>query len=315
MQPVLESFTVGDAVITKIPELSLEMFDAEALYPGVGSASVAANLAEMAPGSFDTKSGCLRQSIHAWLVRTPDHVVLVDTATGNDKDRPGVPLFDHLQEPFLDRLRLAGVGPEEVDVVLLTHLHADHVGWNTIRLDERWVPTFPNARYIFSGRERAYNDALSEGGDAAEAVRAEAGLGRMNRLPLPGVYEDSVVPVIAADQAFEIVVDGTEALPGFVFYPTPGHSIDHASIGFSSRSDQALFWGDVMHHPIQFLRPDWNSVFCEFADAATRSRHWAMERAAATGALVLTTHFAESSAGRVARHGNRFVWTFAGGRS
>src|SRR5262249_19539276 len=98
---------------------------------------------------------------------------------------------------------------------------------------------------------------------------------------------------------------------GFSFLPSPGHSIDHACICFNSRGEQALFWGDVMHHPLQFVRPDWNSVFCEFPEAARKSRQWAMNHAAETNALVSTTHFAESSVGRVCREGDRFTWHFA----
>jgi glyoxylase-like metal-dependent hydrolase (beta-lactamase superfamily II) len=134
--------------------------------------------------------------------------------------------------------------------VLHTHLHADHVGWNTRKVDGRWVPTFPNARYLFSGRERAYLAALSASDGSDAAIRAEVKLGRMTHPPLPGVYEDSVLPVIDAGLAREIVVDGTEVVEGFSFLPSPGHSIDHACIRFSSRGEHALFWGDVMHHPI-----------------------------------------------------------------
>jgi glyoxylase-like metal-dependent hydrolase (beta-lactamase superfamily II) len=198
-----------------------------------------------------------------------------------------------------------------VDLVLHTHLHADHVGWNTSKVDGGWVPTFPNARHIFSGRECAYLAALSASDGSDAAIRAEAKLGRMTHLPLSKVYEDSVRPVIDAGLAREIVVDGTEVVEGFSFFPSPGHSIDHACIRFSSRGEYALFWGDVMHHPLQFMKPDWNSVFCEFPDAALKSRRWAMNHAAETDALVFTTHFAESSAGRVSREGDRFAWHFA----
>jgi glyoxylase-like metal-dependent hydrolase (beta-lactamase superfamily II) len=257
----------------------------------------------------------LRQSIHVWLVRTPTRVILVDTGAGNDKDRPNAPSLNHLNGPFLDRLEAAGVRPEEVDLVLLTHLHIDHVGWNTRNVDGRWVPTFPSARYVFSGRERAYLAALSAADGSDAAIRAEAKLGPRPDPLVPGiyegVYEDSVLPVIDAGLAQEIVVDGTEAVEGFSFIPNPGHTIDHACIRFRSRGEQALFWGDVMHHPLQFVRPDWNSVFYEFPDAARKARRWAMNHAAETKALVFTTHFAESSAGRVSRVGDRLTWHFA----
>jgi len=303
-------YHVGNAIITRLPELALEGVDAHVLYPGSDPAVAKAEGRRCGPGSVDPRTGLLRQSVHAWLVRTPSQVILIDTATGNGKDRPGMPLFDHLNEPFLDRLRFAGARPEEVNTVLHTHLHVDHVGWNTRKVDGRWVPTFPNAQTIFSGRERAYSAALAAADGSEAAIRAEAGLGRMVREPACGVYEDSVLPVIEAGLAREVVIDGTEVIEGFRVLPSPGHSIDHASISFTSQGEQALFWGDVMHHPLQFSRPDWNSVYCEFPDAATKARHWAMAHAADTNALVLTTHFAESSAGRVSRDGNRFTWQF-----
>ncbi len=304
------TYRVGDAEIIKIPELALDGVEAAALYPESDPASVSQAIAGLGRGSADPQSGLLRQSIHSWLVRTPSSIVLIDTATGNDKDRPGAPLFDHLNEPYLERLAAAGVYPEQVDLVLLTHLHADHVGWNTRRERERWMPTFPNAHYVFSVRERAYGDALSAADGSDEAVLADAGLGWPARRPLSGVYEDSVRPVIAAGLAQEITVDGSEAVEGFTFLPSPGHSIDHASIRFTSRGEQALFWGDVLHHPVQVAQPDWNSVYCEFPEAARRSRRWAMEHAAQTGALVFTTHFAESSVGRLFQDGDRFSWHF-----
>jgi glyoxylase-like metal-dependent hydrolase (beta-lactamase superfamily II) len=307
---------VGDATVIKIPELALDASDPAFFYPGqVDVPAAAEETRKLWPDSVDPQTGLLRQSIHVWLVRTPTRVILVDTGAGNDKGRPNVPSLNHLNVPFLDRLKAAGVRPEEVDLVLLTHLHIDHVGWNTRKVDGRWVPTFPNARYVFSGRERAYLAALSAADGSDAAFRAAAKLGPRPDPLVPaiyeGVYEDSVRPVIDAGLAQEIVVDGTEAVEGFSFIPNPGHTIDHACIRFSSRGQQALFWGDVMHHPLQFMRPDWNSVFCEFPDAARKARRWAMNHAAETNALVFTTHFAESSAGRVSREGGWLTWHFA----
>jgi glyoxylase-like metal-dependent hydrolase (beta-lactamase superfamily II) len=306
---------VGDATVIKVPELSLDASDPGYFYPGQADLPTAVDeTRKLWPGSVDPRTGLLRQSIHAWLVRTPTRVILVDTGAGNDKDRPNLPSLSHLNVPFLDRLKAAGVGPEEVDLVLLTHLHVDHVGWNTRKVDGRWVPTFPNARYIFSGRERAYLAAQSAADGSDASIRAEPKLGPMLPPRLPwiyeGVYEDSVLPVIDAGLAKEIVVDGTEVVEGISFLPSPGHSIDHACIRLSSRGEQALFWGDVMHHPLQFVRPGWNSGFCEFPEAARKSRRWAMNHAAETSAKVFTTHFAESSVGRVTREGDRLIWHF-----
>lgn len=310
MEHEIITHRVGEASIIRIPELALDAGDAGILYPDSDPAAVAEAARGLGPGSLDPRTGLLRQSIHAWLVRTPNRVVLIDTATGNGKDRPSVPLMHQLNEPFLDRLAAAGVRPEEVHLVLLTHLHADHVGWNTRKADGQWIPTFPNARYIFSAHERAYGAALAAADGSDAAVRAEAGLGPATHSPMSGVYEDSVLPIVADGLAQEITVDGSDVADGFAYLPSPGHSIDHASIRFTSQGEQALFWGDVLHHPLQVARPDWNSVYCEFPEAARRSRSWAMDYAAETGALVFTTHFAESSAGRLSREGERFTWHF-----
>ena len=179
-----------------------------------------------------------------------------------------------------------------------------------VRATGRWRPAFPNARYIFSGRERAYIAAVSAADGLGAAIRAEANLGQMACLPDAEFYWDSIVPVVDAGQAREIVVDGTEVVQGFSYLPSPGHSVDHACISFASRGERALFWGDVMHHPLQFAQLGWNSVYCEFPDAARGARRWAAGHAADTGSLVFTTHFAGSSAGRVSRDGDRFAWTF-----
>ncbi|WP_316176373.1 MULTISPECIES: MBL fold metallo-hydrolase [unclassified Bradyrhizobium] len=307
----ITTYRVGDATITRIFEIGLDAVEGEFLFPGVEADSIVRERGQVGPGSVDPHMGSLRLSIHSWLVRTPERVVLIDTATGNDKERPGAAVLHRLNEPFLDRLRAAGVAPGDVDLVLMTHLHADHVGWNTQLADGRWTPVFPNARYVFSGRERAYLAALSAADGSDAAIRDAAGLGRMLHPPLPGVYEDSVLPIVEAGLAREITVDGSEVVDGFRYLPSPGHSIDHACISLTSRGERALFWGDVMHHPLQVARPDWNSVYCEFPDAARSSRQWALNHAAETGSLVFTTHFAESSAGRISRDDDRFAWQFA----
>ena len=246
------------------------------------------------------------------MVQTPTHTVLIDTATGNDKLRPTAPVFHRLKEPFLERLQAIGVSPETVDFVLLTHLHADHVGWNTRLQDERWVPTFPNARYVFSDREYHYNLALSRERGAVARIQRQAGIGTPRHQPLDGVFEDSVMPIVEAGLDQRIDVDNT-LIEGFRFHATPGHSIDHASISVTSRGETALFWGDVMHHPLQFRRPETNSVYCEFPEAAQQSRHKAMQLAAELNALVFTTHFGDSSVGKVSQQTHGFDWQFIQG--
>lgn len=307
-----ETFFVGDVRIIKLPELALDAVDAAQLFPEGDLQGLLSDAGHWGKRSYDVESGLLRQSIHAWVVQTPTHTVLIDTATGNDKLRPTAPVFHQLKEPFLQRLQAVGVSPEAVDLVLLTHLHADHVGWNTRLQDERWVPTFPNARYVFSDREYRYNLALSRERGAVARIQRQAGIGTPRRQPLEGVFEDSVMPIVEAGLDQRIDVDNT-VIEGFRFHATPGHSIDHASISVTSRGETALFWGDVMHHPLQFRRPEANSVYCEFPEAAQQSRHKAMQLAAELNALVFTTHFGDSSVGKVSQQTHGFDWQFIQG--
>ena len=191
----------------------------------------------------------------------------------------------------------------------MTHLHADHVGWNTREEGGRWQPTFPNGRCIFSRIEDRYNASLS--GFAIAPDLPPAALGRPDSTPAPGAYEQSVRPVIEAGLAELIAVDGSEVLEGLSFHPTPGHSIDHASIRLRSRGEEAWFLGDVLHHPLQVCRPELRSMYCEFPNPARTSRLWALEHVAETGATCFTSHFLDSSVGRVSRRGDRFARRFS----
>lgn len=306
------TFRVGDALITKVPELALDTVDIAQIFPQGSPQVLASDASHWGERSFDSAHGLPRQSIHAWVVQTPTHTVLVDTGTGNDKQRPTAPLFHQLDEPFLERLEAIGVSPEAVDLVLLTHIHADHVGWNTRLRDGHWVPTFPNARYVFSELEYSYNRALSLEREAVASVQRLAGLGEPGHEPLSGVFEDSIQPIVTAGLDQRIVIDESD-VEGFRFHSTPGHSIDHASISLTSQGETALFWGDIMHHPLQFRRPEINSVYCEFADEARQSRRMAIRQAVELDALVFTTHFGDSSVGRVTRHAYGFDWQFVQG--
>jgi glyoxylase-like metal-dependent hydrolase (beta-lactamase superfamily II) len=219
------------------------------------------------------------------------------------------PHLDHLDLPYLDRLLAAGVRPEEVDFVLMTHLHLDHAGWNTHYEDGHWVPTFANAKYIFSRSEQRYNASLSGHKPAPDLPPPQ--LGKPVRQPASHVYDQSIAPIIESGLAELIDVDGAELLGGISFLPTPGHSIDHASILLRSGGQEALFLGDVMHHPLQVYRPDLRSVYCEFPEASRASREWIHSYASENHALCFSSHFGESSAGYISRRTEGFQWQFA----
>jgi glyoxylase-like metal-dependent hydrolase (beta-lactamase superfamily II) len=177
----------------------------------------------------------------------------------------------------LQRLRAAGVQPEEIDIVLCTHLHSDHVGWNTILVDGRWVPTFPNAKYLFSRIENNF-------GDPRFNPAADADLQRGN------AYRDSVLPVIEAGQA--VLVDGDYTVDdALTIVPTPGHTVGHIALWLANSVGRAVFAGDVLHHALQIHAPHWNSKFCELPEVARTTRRLVMEQSVERGAALFPGHF------------------------
>lgn len=285
---------VGDAIVTRIPELETWDLAPTDLLPAWDPAVVEPYVDEFVPRCLAADGSRVAVSTHSWLVRTPKNVVLIDTAIGNGKSRR-MPLFDHLDEPYLDRLAAAGVVPHDVDHVLITHLHIDHVGWNTRLVEGIWMPTFPKARYVMSRpeRERWAELAAEPSADGPDAA----------------FYEDSIAPVLGRTDF--VGPDGGEPVDGFAFVPTPGHSVNHMSIELVSAGERGFFAGDVMHHPAQVRVPSWSSVFSEDPDRGRTSREWALAHVAETGSTVFTSHFPSSSAGRVERIGAGFRWRFA----
>lgn len=240
------------------------------------------------------EQGDLRFWTQTFVVRSSGRVVVVDTCLGNDKERRN-PAFHRLATPFLERLLAVGVRPGDVDVVVCTHLHFDHVGWNT-RLDEatgRWVPTFPRARYLFSRREWEHWG------------------------PRPGhayVVADSIQPLFDAGLV-ELVDLAETTSDGFdsrwpvtaevALVPTPGHSPGHCSVLVESAGELALITGDLIHHPCQVAHPHWGSPADSDGGAALATRQRVLRWARETGATVIGTHFAAPAAGRIS--GDRFV--------
>jgi glyoxylase-like metal-dependent hydrolase (beta-lactamase superfamily II) len=289
-------YSVGDVTVTRVPELILDSNTPEYLYPQWGSSLVQEHEKWLVSGNMDKTQTYLLQSIHTWVLQTKQHTILIDTGVGNDKERIWVPRFHRLKSPYLERLKATGVTPEMIDYVILTHLHLDHVGWNTQLIDGTWEPTFPNATYVFSKAEqRHYSNPENYPVN--------------NRVKFV-IYEDSVRPVMQAGQAEIIEPDGAEFLEGISFYPVPGHSVGQMAVCLTSCGKKAIFGADVMHHPIQVYYPEWNSVYCEDALQARASRRRVLNYLADKHALFFSSHFAETSAGRVIRTGDRFMWQF-----
>ncbi|MCZ7658797.1 MAG: MBL fold metallo-hydrolase [Xanthobacteraceae bacterium] len=222
-------------------------------------------------------------------MRDGRNVVLIDTGCGNGKPRefPAFRRFHMLDLPYLDRLAEAGVRPADVTHVINTHLHVDHVGWNTVRTGDRWTPTFPNARYFFGA------DELANWLDPATAARAPE---------TTPVIEDSVQPVVDAGKV-ETVAAGDEILPGVSFEAIPGHTLGQLAVRLESQGASALFTGDVFHQPMQIVRPSWNSRFCEHQEIARATRARVLDENADTGTVIFPSHFGAPHAGTVRRHG------------
>jgi glyoxylase-like metal-dependent hydrolase (beta-lactamase superfamily II) len=233
---------------------------------------------------FATDEGRLKMSIHSLVVETPTRRIVVDTGLGNDKQGRNVPTWNDRQGPFLQTMREAGFAPDSVDTVLCTHLHVDHVGWNTRRVDGKWVPTFANARYVFGRAEYEYwRDHSVEPDKVA-------------------VFNDSVKPVMDAGKA-DLVASDARLSDEITLIPTPGHSPGHMSIHIRSDGEEALLTGDVAHHPCQMAHLGWSSTADSDPVQSAVTRRELFSRFADTPTLVIGGHF---NAGRIHRDGGGF---------
>lgn len=228
---------------------------------------------------FMDAAGNLIMSVHALVIDTGQRRIVVDTCIGNDKER-SIPTWNHLQTSFLDDLERAGYPRQSIDTVLCTHLHVDHVGWNTMLVDGRWVPTFPNARYLLAEKEWRYWDQAD-----ADPLNA-------------GVLDDSVRPVFEAGLV-DLVGWEHQVCEEVRLEPTPGHTPGHVSVHIRSNGEEALITGDSFHHPCQMSRTDWCSSADFDAGQGRKTREGLLARYADQPVLVIGTHFATPTAGHV----------------
>lgn len=290
--------TIGDITISRVVEQEGFLFtDGPKFFEKAHVEAFRAEQDWLAPYFYDLDSDAMKMSIHSFVVRTPRHTVLIDTCCGNDKNRPLKPAQHMLNTTFLDDLQAQGVTPEDVDFVMCTHLHFDHVGWNTRLLDGRWVPTFPNAKYIFSRADYAHFQEMPEPDTpAARSAAAESSVQS---------YEDSVLPVVEAGQA--VMVENDYAIDDTLWIePAPGHTPGNYAVHAKSRDARALFSGDIMHHPIQCAHPDWASRACIDHARSNATRLSFLERFTDTDIAVFAGHFATPTVGRIVAGGNAF---------
>ncbi|MBV8193771.1 MAG: MBL fold metallo-hydrolase [Alphaproteobacteria bacterium] len=282
---------IGNATLQRVEEINGPGFAAKRMFPRFDQEAFDAEKGWMKPGHVAGEGDKLVMSIHTWILKTQHHTILIDTCLGNHKQRAN-PGWNNLDTPFLERLKACGCPAESVDFVMCTHLHVDHVGWNTKLENGRWVPTFPNAKYLFARREYAHWENERKTHDAAEVNG--------------GAFDDSVLPVVEAGKAVMIDVDH-QPDPLLTITDYPGHTPGSIAINLRDGGHQACFSGDIMHHPIQVYHPDWSSQFCWNQEMSAKSRRQLLEDCVESNALLCPAHFAGPNAGYVKRRGDAFA--------
>ena len=261
-------FAIGALQVQRVMEMHIPFLPAKTMFPLATDEELAGMLPQFAPWALDPVTVTPILAIQSYLVRTKHHTILIDTCIGCDKTNTRIPSWgNRTDRGWLARLAAAGVQPEAVDFVFCTHLHVDHSGWNTQLLDGRWVPTFPNAKYIFSRTEYEHSKGTAS-----------------------HIYHENVLPVVEAGQA--LLVDMDHGFDDEIWLePTPGHTPGHVAVNLCSEGDHALMWGDMLHSPMQCLRPDWwfMSDVDPVLGVATRKR--VLEHCCEHDRLVLSAHF------------------------
>jgi glyoxylase-like metal-dependent hydrolase (beta-lactamase superfamily II) len=260
---------IGKVKITKIVEL--ETIGSTRFILPLASKEEIQKLPWLIP-HFATEEGRLKMSIHALVVETPQRRIVVDTGLGNDKEGRGIPTWNNRNGPFLETLTAAGFPPDSIDTVLCTHLHVDHVGWNTRLVGGRWVPTFANARYLFGRTEyEHWRDHSEEPSQVA-------------------VFNDSVKPIVDAGKA-DLIAGDARLTDEISMIPTPGHSPGHMSIHIVSDGEEGLLTGDVAHHPCQMAHLDWSSTADSDPAQSAVTRRQLFSRFADRPVLVIGGHY------------------------
>lgn len=287
-------FAVGGVRIDRIVESEMPTLDPLEIYPDATGADIAANLSWLAPRFFDPRSRLLVLAFQGFVLRSRGKTVLVDTCVGDCKPRRRA-LFDNRRWGWLERLAAAGLAPEDIDVVVCSHFHVDHVGWNTRLVDGRWEPTFPRARYLFAQAEWDY--WWSE-------------QGRPGRERAGDYVQDSVLPVVEAGlvdfiEPDRVITDEVRCLPA------PGHTPGLMCVDVRAGGERAVLASDVLHTPLQCRYPAWSTRFCVDPDRSRRTRLALLAEWADSGILVVPAHFPSPSAGYVERDGAAYRFRYA----
>ncbi len=285
---------IGDFEVRRITEYEGPFIAPADFLPDFDPEVLRANPELTGPRLIDPATGKLIFSFHSFVLKTGHHTILVDSCLGNDKERPSRPQFHHLRTPYLADLAAAGVQPEQVDFVMCTHLHWDHVGWNTRLENGHWVPTFPNARYIMARREfDHWQGVQQQGGESPHRL----------------AFEDSVLPVVRTGQS-QLVDDDFALEDGLWFEAAPGHTPGNVVIHARSGDERAVFIGDVLHHQLQLAKPEWSTAACTDRELSRQTRMRLIEEHAERGTRLLPAHFPAPTVGRIRRHGSAYRYEF-----
>ena len=293
----MAGLVLGDLRIEPIVEGTFPTYAPSHLLVDLPDDAVAASMEWLSPRYYDVATDTLKMSFHSWLVRTPRHNILIDTCFGNDKSRPGVMIGDHLSTPWLNELAKAGLRPEDIDYVMCTHLHVDHVGWNTRLIDGRWVPTFPNAKYVFSRQEFEYWDPAT--GPATGGMDSAV------------TFADSVLPCVEAGQV-ALVEDGFTLSDNLTLELAVGHSHGHCVIRGKGAGRAVTVGGDIVHTPLQIAYPDVNTIACALPEEARSTRRKILGACAESGEFFLPAHFPAPHYGHIAGTNGRSRFIEAG---
>jgi glyoxylase-like metal-dependent hydrolase (beta-lactamase superfamily II) len=289
-------WTFGTTTLQRVVELEGPLMPPLEIYGDCTPAHLDANRGWLKPRFQDPATGNLMFSIQSYLVRQGGLTILVDSCGGNDKERAR-PQFHRQNRPWLDTLRQAGVTPQDIDIVLCTHLHVDHVGWNTRLENGRWVPTFPNARYLIAQREWDY---WRNAGPAALVRTGD-------------FITDSVLPIIESGQA-DMIGDEHAIKSDITLEPAHGHTPGQAMMRLGSGGGAAMLIADLMHHPLQIRYPDWSTRFDVDPVLARTTRAKFLKDHADSGRLIFPCHFPTPCGGHIARDGSDYRFTFDGER-
>jgi glyoxylase-like metal-dependent hydrolase (beta-lactamase superfamily II) len=289
-------FAIGDAVVDIIVDDDDLRLPLSQFLPGFDPAVIAAQRDILEPEFLVSERDEARFAIQSFLLRAGGRTILIDSCVGEGKDCPEIPAWHQRRGTgFLDRLRRTGVDPAAVDLVFCTHLHVDHVGWNTQQEDGRWKPTFPNARYLFGRRELA-NWMIQHENGSVPPIHARA-------------LEANVIPIVEAGLA-DLVDDGYEPAPGLRLVPLPGHTDGQMGLVIDYLSHRAIFCGDAMHHPLQIFQPGLSTSACTDPEQANRTRATILAEAAESARLVVPAHFRGGRCVHIRRQGRGYKPVF-----